>query len=363
LTEVPQIIDVERLVKELRERVAARRREGDYTEDLTLVPLPVVTPSVALRPHVATASSRPLVGRVRWFLLRLLWPVLDDLARQTDAAVRRARADAADEGSRLGAKLTQEVRDRSTAADERLARLELRLAELEAGEEGSRLPRGPLEYKAFEDRFRPEDQVQERQRIYRDTLAGRTRVVDLGCGRGELLELLRDLDVPAYGVDVDAGFVEQARVKGLEVVQQEAVTHLRSLEPGAVDTIVSSHLIEHLAATTLFELIELAAEKVGEGGLVIFETPNPTSLFAGSVNFHRDPTHVHPIHPDTLVFLCERAGFTAIEVWPLVPVPADVRLPERAPGEGELAAHVDAVVGQLNELLYGHQDYALLARR
>ena len=96
---------------------------------------------------------------------------------------------------------------------------------------------------------------------------------------------------------------------------------------------------------------------------MILETPNPTSVLGGSVNFHRDPTHVHPIHPDTLAFLCEQAGFEAIEVRPLVPVPPDQRLPGPAPGDGELASHVDAVVEQLNELLYGYLDYALFARK
>jgi hypothetical protein len=122
LTEGPQIIDVERLVEELRERAAARRREGDYDWDLTHVPLPAITPAVALRPGVGVASARPLVGRLKWVLLRLLWRTFDDLARQTDAAVRSARAEAADESSRLTVEL-RHMCDRATAAEERLAKL------------------------------------------------------------------------------------------------------------------------------------------------------------------------------------------------------------------------------------------------
>jgi len=375
MTQVQPIIDVERLVEELRERVAERRREGDYDTDLTNVPLPGLAPAaVAIRPGVGVASSRPLVGRIKWVLLRLLWRQFDDLARQTNTALRSARAEAAEASSRLRADLADEsarlgstqgeFRDRVAYVDGRLARLELRLTELEADASvGSSLPTGPMAYASFEDRYRPEAQVRERQAIYRDALTGRRRVVDLGCGRGELLALLRELDVPAYGVEVDADFVAHARANDLEIVQQEAIAHLLELEPGAIDTIVASHVIEHLPPTSFFRLIELASEKLGDDGLLIFETPNPKSVMGGSVNFHRDPTHVHPIHPDTLAFLCEQAGFSKIEVMPLVPVPDDQRLPLPAPGEGELTEHVDAVVGQLNELLYGNLDYALFARR
>jgi SAM-dependent methyltransferase len=375
MTQVQPIIDVERLVEELRERVAERRREGDYDTDLTNVPLPGLAPSaVAIRPGVGVASSRPLVGRIKWVLVRLLWRQFDDLARQTNTAIRSARAEAAEASSRLRADLADEssrlaevtgdLRDRVAYVDGRLARLELRLTELEADASvGSSLPTGPMAYASFEDRYRPEAQVRERQAIYRDALTGRRRVVDLGCGRGELLGLLRELDVPAYGVEVDADFVAHARANDLEIVQQEAIAHLEELDPGAIDTIVASHVIEHLPPTSFFRLIELASEKLGDDGLLIFETPNPRSVLGGSVNFHRDPTHVHPIHPDTLAFLCEQAGFSKIEVMPLVPVPDDQRLPRPAPGEGELTEHVDAVVEQLNELLYGNLDYALFARR
>ena len=381
MTEGQQIIDVERLVDELRRRVAQMRRDGHYGEDLTHLPLPTIAHAVVPRLDVGAASSNPLLRRVKTVLLRLHWRMIADLARQTNAAIGGVRSETADEiatvrdeiesvraeaserAEEVSRVLRVEASERGSAAEERLAKLELRLAEQEAGTVGSRLPAGPMEYAAFEDRYRPEAQVRERQQIYLEALHGRRRVVDLGCGRGELLELLREAGVDCYGVEVDARFVAQARAKGLEIVQQEAVEHLESIERGDVDTIVTSHVIEHLPPTSFFRLIELGAEKLPDDGLMIFETPNPTSVLAGSVNFHRDPTHVHPIHPDTLAFLCEQAGFASVEVVPLVPVPPEQRLPEPAPGEGELASHVDAVVGQLNELLYGNLDYALFARK
>jgi O-antigen chain-terminating methyltransferase len=129
-----------------------------------------------------------------------------------------------------------------------------------------------------------------------------------------------------------------------------------------VDGIIASHLIEHLTPDLLWRLITAAAEKLNEDGILILETPNPESLLAGSINFHRDPTHVRPVHPDTLSFLCESAGFRDVEIRRLAPVPADERLPQRSLDESPLSQQVGEVVEQLNELIYGYQDYALIAR-
>ena len=113
----------------------------------------------------------------------------------------------------------------------------------------------------------------------------------------------------------------------------------------------------------MWRLITAAAEKLAEGGVLILETPNPESLLAGSINFHRDPTHVRPVHPETLAFLCRerrlprrsRSGDSrrSRTTW---------RLPQSAGWRQPLAEHIDDVVEQLNELIYGYQDYALIAR-
>ena len=128
-----------------------------------------------------------------------------------------------------------------------------------------------------------------------------------------------------------------------------------------MDGVVASHVVEHLPPAVMIRLIELAHDRLAEGGVLVMETPNPESLTAGSVNFHRDPTHLAPVHPDTLAFLCDMAGFSRVEVRRLSPVPEDRLLPTGG-GEGPLA-RLDAVVGRLNDLLYGFQDYAVLAWR
>jgi SAM-dependent methyltransferase len=419
------LVDVEQLVDDLRERVERGRAAGRYTDDVasfqlepldgeptrevsdTGAPEPAAIPQVVYRPEVGY-SSRPVIGPVltafKRLFYRLFFYPLDDLAGQTNAAVHHlhVRGDRAEQAvetvqalrERIDTLANQlELAHRLTA--ESLGRdvqsLAVRLAELEAIHEGlqvqSRLGRlerlvrtapqprqsaaapaisdhepAPFDYMTFENRFRPEKTVRERQSDYLELLGTRKRVVDLGCGRGELLELLGEADVTAYGVDIDPDNVAVCREKGLEIVEGDAVSHVEGLEESALDGIVASHLIEHLTPELLWRLITAATEKLAEGGILILETPNPESLLAGSINFHRDPTHVRPVHPDTLLFLCESAGFGAVEIRRLAPVPAEVRLPQRSPDENPLAEHVSEVVDQLNELIYGYQDYALVAR-
>ncbi len=139
---------------------------------------------------------------------------------------------------------------------------------------------------------------------------------------------------------------------------QDAVAHLGSLEPGSLDGIVAIHVVEHLPGAR-----GLAARGAGRrpperGGVLILETPNPESLVAGSINFHRDLTHVRPIHPDTLAFLCENAGLAGVEILRLSPVPEGELLP--SPADDDPLA---PVVERLNALLYGFQDYAVVARK
>jgi len=362
-------------------------------------------PPIRFRPEVSR-STTPVVGRpvtaVKRRLLRLLGQPLDDMAAQASAAVGQAGGDAraalasAREGRDWAeAALAAEAAAReATQADvvtllrriesveQALDRLQLppRLARLERArrQEGvapapsapAPAPGGasaadpPLDYLAFEARFRgSEETIRDRQTAYRALLADRRRVVDLGCGRGELVQLLVDAGVDAYGVELNADFVELVAEKGLEVVRQDLLQHVEGLAPGDVDAIVASHVVEHLPPAVVSRLVATAFDRLPDGGLLVLETPNPESLVAGSVNFHRDPTHVRPVHPETLAFICDSAGFASTEILRLSPVPDAERLPMAGPGGGALGEHLDRVVARLNDLLYGFQDYAVAARR
>ena len=221
-----------------------------------------------------------------------------------------------------------------------------------------------FDYFAFEARFRgSEATIRERQQAYVEVLAGSRHVVDLGCGRGELLQLLTEHGVDAYGVDLEPDFVELVRSKGIRAFQQDIQAHLNGLAVGEVDGIVMSHVVEHLKSSQIYALVQRAADVLSTGGTLVVETPNPESLQAGSINFHRDPTHRRPVHPDTLAFLCESAGFGDVEIRRLAMVPATALLPEPpSTADGTLTAYLATVVEQLNHIIYGYQDYAVIAR-
>lgn len=221
-----------------------------------------------------------------------------------------------------------------------------------------------FDYFAFEARFRgSEATIRERQQAYVEVLAGSRHVVDLGCGRGELLQLLTEHGIDAYGVDLEPDFVDLVRSKGIRAVQQDIQAHLEGLAVGEVDGIVISHVVEHLKSSQIYALVQRAADVLSKGGTLVVETPNPESLLAGSINFHRDPTHRRPVHPDTLAFLCESAGFGDVAIRRLAMVPASAMLPEPpSAADGTVTAYLATVIEQLNHIIYGYQDYAVIAR-
>jgi SAM-dependent methyltransferase len=139
-------------------------------------------------------------------------------------------------------------------------------------------------------------------------------VLDLGCGRGEFLSFLAKEGVAAAGVDSDPGMVERCRALGVEVVEADIVEHLRSLPDGALGTVFSAQVIEHLRYEDLRSLLELALRKLCPGGLLIAETVNPHRI-ASLKTFWVDLTHQHPIFPEVALALCGIAGFDSAYVF------------------------------------------------
>lgn len=177
-------------------------------------------------------------------------------------------------------------------------------------------------------------------------------LLDLGCGRGEWLALLREEGIVARGVDLNAANIQAGREQGLEVRYQDALAALDESADASLGMISAFHLVEHLDHDQLRRLLHEAHRALAPGGRLLLETPNPQNLIVGSCNFYLDPTHVRPLPPDFLVFLAEFAGFEGVEARPLHPVDERHRLHE----ESETAL-------RLNHYLYGPQDYALLATR
>lgn len=175
-------------------------------------------------------------------------------------------------------------------------------------------------------------------------------LLDLGCGRGEWLALVKAEGYQAWGVDLNATNVTITRQRGLDVRYEDALTTLENCEDNSIGMITSFHLVEHLSNEQLRTLLREALRVLAPEGTLLLETPNPQNLLVGSCNFYLDPTHVRPIPPDFMQFLAEYSGFARAEILPLHPVDDSLHLPN----EGETSRRV-------NHYLYGPQDYAMLA--
>jgi SAM-dependent methyltransferase len=218
-------------------------------------------------------------------------------------------------------------------------------------------------YVGFERRFRgdPEEILRMQTERYADLLAAHAPVVDVGCGRGELIEALEQRGVACIGVDTDSGMVAEGRARGLDIRHTDVLSFLEEAEPQTLGSVFSAHLAEHLELDVLIRFLELSVEKLRPGGVFVAETPNPASLIVLGNSYILDPTHVRPLHPSLLAFLCETAGFR------------DVRLEFYSPASSYhlgLVTSVDAPdwvktlnanAERLNDVLFGPQEYAVVA--
>jgi SAM-dependent methyltransferase len=221
-------------------------------------------------------------------------------------------------------------------------------------------------YVAFEMRFRgSREEIRARLEEYVAHFAGLAPVADLGCGRGEFLELLREAGIAGVGVDGNAGFVQECRAKGLDVFQGDLVAFLRGREAASLGGICAVQVAEHLPPPVLSALLREAHRVLRPGGLLLLETVNPRSLVGVLEVFNRDLTHEKPLHPETLSFLAAAAGFSDVRVELRSPVEADARL-QPVPSDDlppRVAEALNENVARLNGLLYGPREYALFARR
>jgi 2-polyprenyl-3-methyl-5-hydroxy-6-metoxy-1,4-benzoquinol methylase len=209
----------------------------------------------------------------------------------------------------------------------------------------------PIDWMRFAERFRgSEESVRQRQQIYADRFQGCQSVLDIGCGRGELLQVLKDGGIGAQGIDLSEESVNLCRSKGLEAEVADLFTYLKELPPSDLDGIVSCQVVEHLSPDRLPELMRLSAEKLRTGALIALETPNPECLAIFATHFYLDPTHQRPLPPALLAFYLEEAGFGSIEVQRLSPVV------ESLPSVGALPA-------QFREQFFGAMDYVIFGRK
>ncbi len=199
------------------------------------------------------------------------------------------------------------------------------------------------------------DQVMKSQRDYLNLVRDLPGpLLDIGPGRGEWLELLLDSGLEASGVDINALFVEECASRGLDVVHADAFDHLRSTPEGSLGAVTAFQVVEHLPFEALVDLLALCFVALKPGGVLIFETPNPSNLKVGAMSFWNDPSHVHPLPPHMLEFLVQWRGFVDVVI----------RFPEHpAPRSLDIGGAASRELDDINWAMFGPEDYAIVARR
>lgn len=257
--------------------------------------------------------------------------------------------------------------------DDRLRRIERNLAsKISANPDEAKLaplreihggvsPLG-LDYFMFEHRFRgSREEVKERQRLYLDIFIGKSPILDIGCGRGEFVELLLKRGHEVKGIDVNADMVADCQERNLPVLKADGISYLQSLPDDSLGGIFSAQVIEHLESEQIIRLISLAHSKLRPGGVLVTETVNPQVLYVYANQFYLDPSHQQPVHPRTLEFIFQQVGFNDTSFRFSSPV-HDMWIPNLAIDSGQISnlGEFNRAVDRLNQLLFGEQDYAVI---
>ena len=221
-------------------------------------------------------------------------------------------------------------------------------------------------YTAFENRFRgSRDAIARRQADYVALFRDQQPVVDLGCGRGEFLEALRQAGVAGRGVEANAQAARECRERGLEVVEADLVAFLCAQPAASLGGVFAAQVAEHLPPEALLALLSQAHRALRPDGLLVLETVNAACGLAFLDVFIRDLSHQRPLHTETLRFLVAAAGFGEARIEWRSPVPEEVKL-HTAPSGGldpPVARVFNENVERLNALLFAPLDYAVVARR
>jgi O-antigen chain-terminating methyltransferase len=273
-----------------------------------------------------------------------------------------------------------EIRDRLARAEQRLQAIKRELerpavagaAADQAASTAFAQPVDSATYLGFEDRFRGSTpDITRRIEEYLPLLERATDVVDIGCGRGELLAALQARGVRARGVDSNAAMVDLCRSQRLDVEQGDALAYLERERDASLGAITAIQVVEHFEPAYLVRFLDTAFHKMTPGGSLVLETINAACWMAFFETFIRDLTHQRPLHPDTLRYLVEASGFSSVDVRFRQPVSAGDRLETVEPGTlaaggsgiGAVAAAVNDHAHKLNTRLFSSMDYAVIARR
>lgn len=215
----------------------------------------------------------------------------------------------------------------------------------------------PYQYSDFEKRFRgSKEKVSENLKKYVSYFRGSQNILDIGCGRGEFISLLKNEDIEATGIDISDSMLKEAEEKGLKCLKKDALEYLREMKDESLGGIFASQVIEHFEAEYLKEVIRESFRVLRSGSPLILETINPLSLFALANIYFLDITHQKPLHPEFMRYMLESTGFNKVEI--LYSDPLEDHFLEEISPEENIARIFNSNVDKLNRLLFTSPDYA-----
>lgn len=219
-----------------------------------------------------------------------------------------------------------------------------------------------IDYMDFENHFRgSKEKIKEAQKQYLPYFKGKENVVDLGCGRGEFLELMKENQIKAVGVDLYQEFVNYCNMLELNAVHADAISYLKSCDK--VGGIFAGQLAEHLTLEQLLELCEVAYEKLEQGGYFVLETPNPTCLAIYANAFYIDASHVKPVHPLSLEYYLKKTGFENVKIVYTENSRIMQKIPEISVNGLQNEKEFNQTMQKVSHMLFGSQDYAAVAQK
>lgn len=216
----------------------------------------------------------------------------------------------------------------------------------------------PYQYADFEQRFRGDEAaVKGKLEKYLPLFAHTDHIVDIGCGRGEFMELLQEQGKRVQGIDISESMLQIAADKGLDCSKHDALNFLKQQDRGSLGGIFSAQVIEHLEPGYLRELVLEAFRAMDNNAPILLETVNPLSLFSLANIYFLDVTHVKPLHPEFMRYLLESCGFSGVEI-----IYQEEAIPEQlhaVPADTPMAREFNTNVDKLNKLLYASPVYAV----